>query len=56
MGACTSVDQNLFVSVFIFFHELCCRYKDVYIGSPSVALDGVTEKLTPHNCRLSDMT
>ncbi|XP_011085923.1 DNA-directed RNA polymerase III subunit 2 [Sesamum indicum] len=32
------------------------RYKDVRIGEPSVIIDGVTEKLTPHKCRLSDIT
>ncbi|KAL8555575.1 hypothetical protein ACS0TY_003395 [Phlomoides rotata] len=32
------------------------RYKDVNIGSPSFVIDGVNEKLTPQNCRLSDMT
>ncbi|KAK4477702.1 hypothetical protein RD792_016951 [Penstemon davidsonii] len=32
------------------------RYKDVWIGEPSVMIDGVTEKLTPHKCRLSDIT
>ncbi|KAL3813251.1 hypothetical protein ACJIZ3_014519 [Penstemon smallii] len=32
------------------------RYKDVWIGEPSVIIDGVTEKLTPHKCRLSDIT
>uniref|UniRef100_A0A5B7BSZ0 DNA-directed RNA polymerase subunit beta n=1 Tax=Davidia involucrata TaxID=16924 RepID=A0A5B7BSZ0_DAVIN len=32
------------------------RYKDVWIGEPSVVMDGVTEKLSPHKCRLSDIT
>ncbi|PIN14066.1 RNA polymerase III, second largest subunit [Handroanthus impetiginosus] len=32
------------------------RYKDVRIGEPSIIIDGVTEKLTPQKCRLSDMT
>ncbi|KAK4483573.1 hypothetical protein RD792_010772 [Penstemon davidsonii] len=32
------------------------RYEDVRIGEPSVTIDGVTEKLTPHMCRLSDIT
>lgn len=32
------------------------RYKDVRIGEPSIIIDGVTEKLTPHKCRLSDLT
>lgn len=32
------------------------RYKDVRIGEPSFLVDNVTEKLTPHKCRLSDMT
>lgn len=37
-------------------YSICCRYKDVWIGEPSVIIDGVTEKLTPHQCRLSDIT
>lgn len=32
------------------------RYSDVRIGEPSMIIDGVTEKLTPHKCRLSDTT
>ncbi|KAK6945727.1 LOW QUALITY PROTEIN: RNA polymerase, beta subunit, protrusion [Dillenia turbinata] len=32
------------------------RYKDVKIGEPSVVVDTVSERLTPHMCRLSDMT
>ncbi|KAJ0015278.1 hypothetical protein Pint_20764 [Pistacia integerrima] len=32
------------------------RFKDVRIGQPSVTMDGVSEKLNPHMCRLSDMT
>ncbi|KVH97879.1 DNA-directed RNA polymerase, subunit 2 [Cynara cardunculus var. scolymus] len=32
------------------------RYKDVWIGKPSVVVDGVTDSLTPQKCRLSDMT
>ncbi|CAL5422122.1 unnamed protein product [Camellia sinensis] len=32
------------------------RYKDVWIGEPSMTIDGVTEKLSPHKCRLSDIT
>ncbi|XP_071901923.1 DNA-directed RNA polymerase III subunit 2-like isoform X1 [Coffea arabica] len=32
------------------------RYKDVRIGEPSMIIDGVTEKLSPHKCRLSDTT
>ncbi|WCJ39192.1 DNA-directed RNA polymerase III subunit 2 [Euphorbia peplus] len=32
------------------------RFKDVKIGKPSVNLDGVVENLSPHMCRLSDMT
>ncbi|KAG8391080.1 hypothetical protein BUALT_Bualt01G0150600 [Buddleja alternifolia] len=32
------------------------RYKDVRIGEPSMIIDGVTEKLTPQKCRLSDIT
>ncbi|KAK6158458.1 hypothetical protein DH2020_005772 [Rehmannia glutinosa] len=32
------------------------RYKDVGIGTPSLVIDGVPEKLTPHKCRISDLT
>ncbi|KAK6916109.1 RNA polymerase Rpb2, domain 5 [Dillenia turbinata] len=32
------------------------RYKDVRIGEPSVVVDTVSERLTPHMCRLCDMT
>lgn len=32
------------------------RFKDVRIGEPSMAVDGVQEQVTPHMCRLSDMT
>ncbi|KAH9686455.1 DNA-directed RNA polymerase III subunit 2 [Citrus sinensis] len=32
------------------------RFKDVRIGQPSMTVDGVSEKLNPHMCRLSDMT
>lgn len=32
------------------------RYTDVRIGEPSMIIDGVTEKLSPHKCRLSDIT
>ncbi|KAF4378516.1 hypothetical protein F8388_022337 [Cannabis sativa] len=32
------------------------RFKDIRIGEPSVTLDGVSEKLEPQTCRLSDMT
>ncbi|KAK6119181.1 hypothetical protein DH2020_047075 [Rehmannia glutinosa] len=32
------------------------RYKDVRIGTPSLVIDGVTEKLSPHKCRISDLT
>ncbi|KAL6953882.1 DNA-directed RNA polymerase III subunit 2 [Sarracenia purpurea var. burkii] len=32
------------------------RYKDVWIGEPSMIIDGVIEKLNPHKCRLSDIT
>lgn len=32
------------------------RYKDVRIGEPSMMIDNVTEKLSPHKCRLSDVT
>ncbi|KAJ8421826.1 hypothetical protein Cgig2_031344 [Carnegiea gigantea] len=36
--------------------EIYLRFKDVRIGEPSIVLDGVAEKITPHSCRLSDMT
>lgn len=32
------------------------RFKDVRIGEPSITVDGISEKLNPHTCRLSDMT
>lgn len=32
------------------------RYTDVWIGEPSMIIDGATEKLTPHQCRQSDTT
>ncbi|XP_034203193.1 DNA-directed RNA polymerase III subunit 2 isoform X2 [Prunus dulcis] len=32
------------------------RFKDISIGEPSLTMDGVTEKIAPHTCRLSDMT
>ncbi|KDP40566.1 hypothetical protein JCGZ_24565 [Jatropha curcas] len=32
------------------------RFKDVRIGTPSVIVDGVSEQLSPHMCRLADMT
>ncbi|KAK9282832.1 hypothetical protein L1049_011055 [Liquidambar formosana] len=32
------------------------RFTDVRIGQPSVMVDGIGEELTPHMCRLSDMT
>ncbi|XP_073024708.1 DNA-directed RNA polymerase III subunit 2 isoform X1 [Primulina eburnea] len=38
------------------YPSIYLRYKDVWIGEPSVIIDGVTEKLTPHQCRLSDIT
>lgn len=41
----SKVDPNIYL-----------RYKDVRIGEPSVLLDAVTEKLSPHKCRLSDTT
>lgn len=31
-------------------------FKDIRIGEPSVAIDGVSQKLNPNTCRLSDMT
>lgn len=34
-----------------------CRFKDVRIGKPAVAMgDGVVENLTPQKCRLTDLT
>ncbi|XP_076957461.1 DNA-directed RNA polymerase III subunit 2-like [Bidens hawaiensis] len=32
------------------------RYTDVWIGRPSEVVDGVTDSLTPQNCRLADKT
>ncbi|EEF36800.1 DNA-directed RNA polymerase III subunit, putative [Ricinus communis] len=32
------------------------RFKDVRIGTPSDIMDGVSEQLSPHMCRLSDKT
>ncbi|OAY53344.1 DNA-directed RNA polymerase III subunit 2 [Manihot esculenta] len=32
------------------------RFKDVRIGTPSVMVDTISEQLSPHMCRLSDMT
>ncbi|OMO61176.1 hypothetical protein CCACVL1_23712 [Corchorus capsularis] len=32
------------------------RFKDVRIGEPSMTINGVSEKINPHACRLSDMT
>ncbi|XVF24522.1 hypothetical protein REPUB_Repub13aG0135400 [Reevesia pubescens] len=32
------------------------RFKDVRIGEPSMTIDGISEKINPHTCRLSDMT
>ncbi|KAM7459882.1 hypothetical protein LguiA_036137 [Lonicera macranthoides] len=32
------------------------RYIHVRVGEPSMIMDGVTEKLSPHKCRLSDIT
>ncbi|PSS02904.1 DNA-directed RNA polymerase III subunit 2 like [Actinidia chinensis var. chinensis] len=32
------------------------RYKDVWIGEPSLLESGINEKLSPHRCRLSDIT
>ncbi|XP_024024074.1 DNA-directed RNA polymerase III subunit 2 [Morus notabilis] len=32
------------------------RFTDVRIGEPSVTMDGVSEKLDPQTCRLSDLT
>ncbi|XP_039049458.1 DNA-directed RNA polymerase III subunit 2 [Hibiscus syriacus] len=32
------------------------RFKDVRIGDPSMTVDGISEKINPHTCRLSDMT
>ncbi|GLT95236.1 hypothetical protein SLE2022_129300 [Rubroshorea leprosula] len=36
--------------------SLYLRFKDIRIGEPSMTIDGVSEKLNPHTCRLSDMT
>ncbi|CAA6656402.1 unnamed protein product [Spirodela intermedia] len=36
--------------------SLYLRYTNVYIDEPSVEVDFVKEKLTPHQCRLSDRT
>ncbi|XP_071700957.1 DNA-directed RNA polymerase III subunit 2 [Rutidosis leptorrhynchoides] len=36
--------------------SLFLRYTDVWIGKPSVVVDGVTDSLNPQMCRLSDMT
>ncbi|XP_059652045.1 DNA-directed RNA polymerase III subunit 2 [Cornus florida] len=41
----SKVDPNIYL-----------RYKDVSIGEPSMIIDGVTERLSPHRCRLSDIT
>ncbi|CAH1448175.1 unnamed protein product [Lactuca virosa] len=32
------------------------RYRDVWIGTPSVVVDGVTDEMSPQKCRLGDMT
>ncbi|KAJ9190530.1 hypothetical protein P3X46_001718 [Hevea brasiliensis] len=32
------------------------RFKDVRIGTPSVMVDTISEQLSPHTCRLSDLT
>ena len=32
------------------------RYTNIYVGEPSVIEDCVTHPITPHNCRLRDMT
>ncbi|XP_060177518.1 DNA-directed RNA polymerase III subunit 2-like [Lycium barbarum] len=32
------------------------RYRDVHIGEPSMIYDGVTEKLSPQKCRLSNLS
>lgn len=32
------------------------RFNSVKIGEPSIPRDGVSEKITPQLCRLSDMT
>lgn len=36
--------------------QVYLRYKDVWIGEPSIMVDGVTDKLSPHKCRLLDIT
>lgn len=49
--------MDLVYLTFIYlFIVLCNRYKDVRIGKPSVVMDGVSENLNPHTCRLSEMT
>ncbi|KAI3709755.1 hypothetical protein L2E82_39521 [Cichorium intybus] len=39
-----------------FDDKLYLRYTDVSIGKPSIVVDGVTNKLSPQECRLGDMT
>ncbi|KAF3434232.1 hypothetical protein FNV43_RR25335 [Rhamnella rubrinervis] len=36
--------------------DIYLRFKDIRIGEPSAIFDGVTEKLDPQTCRLSDIT
>lgn len=38
------------------YDKVYLRYKDVWIGTPSVVHDGVTDQLTPQRCRLGEMT
>jgi DNA-directed RNA polymerase III subunit RPC2 len=36
--------------------EPACRYTNVYVGAPTVIDNFQTLELTPHECRLRDMT
>ncbi len=37
-------------------HHTGCRYTNVYVGAPTVTDNFQTKRLTPHDCRLRDMT
>ncbi|KAL5976596.1 DNA-directed RNA polymerase III subunit 2 [Asimina triloba] len=41
---------------FNSYPGLFIRFDDIYVGEPSMMLEFSEEKLTPHQCRLSDMT
>ncbi|KAI8532058.1 hypothetical protein RHMOL_Rhmol11G0183900 [Rhododendron molle] len=41
---------------FALYHFAHIRYKEVWIGKPSTSIEGAVIELTPHNCRLSDLT